>query len=1542
MTLLQARVDLVRNLLRDEGIDPVGDADPASSWLGADCCEASDTQRRLWFLDRLSPGSATYHIPFALRLRGPLDRRRLDDSLTAIAARHEGLRTTLPTVDGRPVQVIRAATERVEAELDELCGIAQDRREDEALDRATQEARRPFDLSAGPLWRAKLFRTAANTHLLVFTFHHAIFDGWSLMLFVRDLEMHYGTSGGSGVAPRSNALQFADATAWQRARAASGAGAEHLDYWLARLANPPAPIELSTQRRRLASSSGKGGVAVLPLPDALIDGLAAAGRRHRATLFMVALAGYAAWLRHRSGQTDILVATPVAARARMEWEPLIGAFVNTVLLRIDASGTPTFDELVVRTREVTIDAFVHQDTPADRVVEMVRRAGPTSRAPLVQVAFTLTTTPLGQPALENLETSIVSMDLETAKTDLSLGIARRARGWVATLQYDADLFTAAAAARMLGEIAELLTACAARPDVTVGSLLPAARTGRAPEVSLAPTDLTDVQTRIWIDQRLHPGVPLYNVATALTIRGAIDPAAFARAFQQLADSTPAFRTSFVEQDGLPRQLVGPPGPVPIEYADEPLTDDELKAWLVHRAAPPFAMAGPLFRSALLRRAPDCYVWLLVQHHLVTDGWTVGLLCDQLAAWYAFERGGGEMPRALPAFQDQAGRLRAAAEARRTADAQYWEERLAAVEPLRYHGSLPVKHSTRIRRRWIELAPEEERALHEIAAAFPGDTADQRIFLLVAATIYAWLFRTTGQHGISIGVPFHNRRTPVDKETVGLFMEVLPIAVVLDDSDSFLTLAGKVRRAQRQALRHPHCPAPAAVLARACDVAFNYHRTRVHEFGTLPSRLDWVYTGHERESVAIQLLEIESGRHAVGFDFHEDVFDPDQSDRTVDVFFSLMRSCLADPAGRIVDARLASDETLRQQDDGNDRARHHTSSRTVLALIAAQAAATPEAVAIEAPAGPAAGTIDYRTLVERANHLANQLRLLGIGRGSIVVLCLARSIELIVAVLGVLEAGAAYLPLDVRLPGARLGELVALSGATVIIGGSDAPAVDGCRTVSPADIAAASGAIQVTDATAMDDLAYVIYTSGSTGTPKGVEIPHRALANYTEYAADRFDLHPGDRVLQFAALSFDTAAEEIFPTLASGATLVLRSDDMVDTPAAFVRSLRERRVAVLNLPTAYWHVLVESGARLPDSVRLVLIGGEAVQSALLCKWRAAGPPWVRLLNGYGPTEATIVTTFAELTAAGQSDSEPTPIGYPVWNAQVYILDAQGRRVPRGTAGELYIGGAGLARGYRGEPALTAERFVPNPFFGVAGDRLYRTGDRVRMRPDGALAFLGRLDQQVKVRGHRVEPGEIEAGLRRHAAVHDAAVVLDQADSAGSLIAFVELAPGAAIASAALRAFVAGVLPEYMIPASIVVLPALPRTSSGKIDRPRLPLEVATVPRIAGAAPRTPIETLLAQQWRDVLRRPAVDITENFFEAGGHSLLAAQLAARVASALDLEFPLALLFEHPTIAGLAAALEPMMARQAPADTDAMGRMLAEIEALSEDEAQRLVGGV
>jgi hypothetical protein len=329
-----------------------------------------------------------------------------------------------------------------------------------------------------------------------------------------------------------------------------------------------------------------------------------------------------------------------------------------------------------------------------------------------------------------------------------------------------------------------------------------------------------------------------------------------------------------------------------------------------------------------------------------------------------------------------------------------------------------------------------------------------------------------------------------------------------------------------------------------------------------------------------------------------------------------------------------------------------------------------------------------------------------------------------------------------------------------------------------------------------------------------------------------------------------------------------------------------------------------------------------------------------LNGYGPTEATIVTTFAELTAAPQSDAEPASIGHPVWNAQLYILDPQARRVPAGTAGELYIGGAGLARGYRGQPALTAEGFVPNPFSGVAGDRLYRTGDRVRIRPDGALAFLGRLDQQIKVRGHRVEPGEIEAGLRRHPGVHDALVVLDPADPAGSLVAFVELVPGAAIAAAALRAFVAGLLPEYMVPTSIVVLPALPRTSSGKPDRLRLPFADAVAPLVAGPAPRTPIEALLAQQWRDVLRRPAIDITENFFEAGGHSLLAAQLATRVAGALDMEFPLALLFEHPTIAGLASALEPMLARQNPADSDVMARMLAEIEALSEEEAQRLAG--
>jgi amino acid adenylation domain-containing protein len=538
--------------------------------------------------------------------------------------------------------------------------------------------------------------------------------------------------------------------------------------------------------------------------------------------------------------------------------------------------------------------------------------------------------------------------------------------------------------------------------------------------------------------------------------------------------------------------------------------------------------------------------------------------------------------------------------------------------------------------------------------------------------------------------------------------------------------------------------------------------------------------------------------------------------------------------------------------------------------------------------------------------------------------------LIVALLGVLKAGGAYLPLDPAYPPDRLAFMLEDSGAQLVLTrerlrhlfpttGAAVLCLDAAGRVDagagedPAPVAAESpGPVSP------DSLAYVIYTSGSTGRPKGVMIQHRSLACYVRTVEREWALQPGDRVLQFISISFDMSVEEIFPCLALGATLVLRTEGMIDSVAGFLDACGARAVTVLVLPTAYWHevasAIAREGLTLPPSVRLVYFGGDKALPERVSGWRAHVSPDVRLVNSYGPTEATVTVTMHDLAAAagGAPDAEPAgrevPLGRPLPNVQLYVLDGYGQPAPVGVPGELHIGGVMLARGYLRRPGLTAERFVPDPFGAAPGGRLYRTGDLVRARADGALEFLGRADHQVKVRGFRVELGEVEAALARHPAVRDLAVVAREGPPGERRLVAYLLADPAALPPAAARRFLAGRLPDYMIPAHFVVLPRLPLTPNGKLDRRALPPpdegrdDGAALP----AAPRTALEARLVGLWEELLGVRPVGVTDSFFDLGGHSLLALRLITRLRDSLGRELPLATLLRAPTVERLAAALE------------------------------------
>lgn len=1022
----------------------------------------SFAQRGLWLLDQLEPGSSAYNVPVAVRLEGSLDVGALRLALGQISARHEALRTTVAVQDGEPVQQVAPPTP-ASLELTDLAGAPDGERDGRAMRLVDIWAHEPFQLAAGPLIRTRLIRLGEDVHILVVVMHHIICDGLSIHLLFDELAEHYG---GQGSNPPL-AVQYADYAAWQRGQQRDE---PEIAWWREYLAGAPTALALPTDHARPAVRSGAGATHVFTLPRTVADGAATLARGMRMSPFMVMLSAYGALVGRLTGSNDLLVGTPFSARSQPEVEPLIGFFVNTLPVRVDLSGQPTFAQLLGRVRTSLLDVLAHQQVPFDTLVEALALDRDPSITPLVQTVFTFEPRPLAEPRLAGVEAELLTLQASSAKFDLDFMVVQKADGsgdLEVAINYSTELFEAATIARLADRFHRLLAAAVAVPDTPLASL------------------------------------PL-------------------------------------------------------------LTDDE--------------------RSAVVER------------------------------WSA-----------------------------------------------------------------------------------------------------------TG-------------------------------------------------------------------VARQSD-------TLVHE------------------------------------------------------------------------------------------------------LFARQAVATPDATAVAL----GASSLTYAELDARADRLAHRLQALGTGPDDVVGILLPRSLDLVTAVLGVMKSGAAYLPLDTNHPTGHIGRVLDTAGSGLVVTdtqtsarlrGTDASAVRIDELVLDA------GAVVATRSRSRpDNLAYVIFTSGSTGEPKGVGVPHRALANHAQVMRERFALSREDRVLQFANIGFDVAAEELFPTWLAGGCVVMCSDP--PAPDALGALLTGGGVTVANLPSSYWQQWVATldlDRPVPaPALRLLVIGSESVDAATLAGW--CRRTTIPVLNAYGLTETTVTSL---VHAVREPDGVTVAVGKPIAGVEAYVLDADLEPVAPGVHGELYLGGAGLARGYLGRPDLTAERFLPNPFATVPGARLHRTGDRARWSTDGSIEVLGRMDEQLKVRGYRIEPAEVEAALCRHPEVTQAAVV---ADGDRRLVGYVVTSEGAGV-PADLRDQVAAELPTYLVPNVLVALDAMPLSASGKVDRKRLPMPVA--PTVMQAAPaRTELERRLVAIWRDVLDIARVGIDDNFFDAGGSSFTLATVHARLCDLLGRRVPMVTLYEYPTIAALAAHL-------------------------------------
>lgn len=1036
----------------------------------------------------------------------------------------------------------------------------------------------------------------------------------------------------------------------------------------------------------------------------------------------------------------------------------------------------------------------------------------------------------------------------------------------------------------------------------------------------SPVPLSFAQERLWFLAELDPGSPAYNISFVRRLSGALDVAALQRALSEVVRRHESLRTRFEDLGGVPQQVIDEAQDCSLKLVDlsgKEAAEQMAEAQrLAHEEGQrPFALSREWgLRAQLLRLSNTDHILLLTMHHIVSDGWSLGILFTELQRLYeAYTRNeASPLPELRLQYADFALWQRewlAATELQKQLN--YWKEQLAGVTTVELPRDKPrpAAPSFRGEKQLLRLSAELSRELQALARA-EGAT----LFMVMLAAFQVLLSRYSGQTDICVGTPIANRNRAQLEDLIGSFVNTLLLRTDLSGDPTFSELLERVREVALAAYAHQDLPFeklvdelhPERSLSRnpLFDVIFAVQNAPRSEAQMGSLRLEPWGEGSKTTRMDLEVHVSEGAQGLVcTFVYATDLFEAETIERLIGHYQQLLEAVVTDRNQRVSELPLLTGAERAQLTQWNETGTSYP-EQCISELFETQAEQHGTAIAVRF----GDEKLTYAELNKRANQLAHYLREFGIGPEQLVAICIERSIDTLVGLLGILKAGGAYLPLDPGYPAERLRYMLEDAQPSLLLTQtkhlSQLPKTDLPTVCLDADreLIARQRTDNLCSQTSPENLAYVMYTSGSTGYPKGVVVTQRnvvRLVKENNYAS----LNANEVFLQFAPLTFDASTLEIWGALLNGAQLVVfppylpTLDELGDT-------IEENKVSTLWLTAGLFHQLVDERPESLTKVRQVLAGGD-VLSVPHVERALRFMNGNRLINGYGPTENTTFTCCHLIKSSG---SRSIPIGRPLANTQVYVLDRNYQPVPVGVSGELYVGGDGLARGYLNSPEKTAEKFIPNVFSSKPGTRLYRTGDLVRYLPNGDLEFIGRIDQQVKIRGFRIEPAEIEYILGQHPGVADC-VVTATPDEAGEkfLTAYVVPATGVKMEASELRSFLHEKLPEYMMPSAFISLEALPLTDNGKVDYQALPVrDNASLPEIEKfVEPRTATEKALSYIWARALHLERVGVFDNFFELGGNSLKATQVMSRVRSVLNVGLPLRALFESPTIAEFAQVL-------------------------------------
>ncbi|NEO72996.1 non-ribosomal peptide synthetase, partial [Moorena sp. SIO3H5] len=1064
--------------------------------------------------------------------------------------------------------------------------------------------------------------------------------------------------------------------------------------------------------------------------------------------------------------------------------------------------------------------------------------------------------------------------------------------------------------------------------------------------------LSFAQERLWFLNQLFPNNPAYNLPIVLTIDGTLNVVALEQSLNAIIQRHEMLRTTFSDLDGKPVQIVAPVTDLTLLVVDlqnsySPQEQSEKVQQLVRQEAMAlFDLAkGPMLRVTLLRLDPERHVLLITMHHIMCDLWSLGILVKELSSFYtAFSQGKTpilpELPIQYPDFAYWQREWFAGEVLEKQLN--YWKKQLAGVSPvlkLPTDYPHPAQPTFKGGSKSFQIDLDLTRKLRQLS-----QESESTLFMTLLSAFFVLLSRYSGQLDLVVGSPIANRNRGETESLIGMFVNTLVLQADLSDNPTFKKLLNQVRETTLEAYAHQDLPFEKLVEELNIErnlshnplvqVAFALQNTKMEPWNLpglrVSQRLDFDFTRFDLE---VRLMEVSSGLE-VCCNYSRDIFEPDTINRMMKHFQVLLEAVVTHPEQRVLQLPIMTEVELDQiLVQWNDTITDYPTDKCIHQLFEAQVQKTPEAIAVVFEDQQ----LTYFELNCRANQLAHYLQSLGVKPEVLVGICVERSLLMIVGLLGILKAGGAYVPLDPSYPAPRLSYIKEDAAVPILVATksvlSDLPQHQAKVVCLDSDLDTVALSQQSTDNPAIgvtpENLAYVIYTSGSTGQPKGVLIPHQNVTRLFRTTEAIYNFNPHDCWTLFHSYAFDFSVWELWGALLYGGRLVIVPYWVSRSPKEFYDLLVQHQVTVLNqTPSAFAQLIPVDLGYSADALKLryVIFGGEALKIQTLAPWfERHGDQCPELINMYGITETTVHVTYLFLSK-DNIEQVSSPIGKALADLRIYILDPYLQPVPIAVPGELHIGGAGLARGYLNRPDLTAERFIPNPFEGD-NSKLYKTGDLARYLPDGNIEYIGRIDNQVKVRGYRIETGEIESTLTQHPTVKET-VVLATEDNSGNkgLVAYIVLLSETPEGSQTeqigkLKQYLKQRLPEYMIPSGFVVLPQLPLTPNGKVDRKALPVpDVASSVSTEYVAPQTQTQKVLAEIWQEVLAIEKVGIHDNFFDLGGHSLLATQVVSRIQQAFAVECPLKTLFETPELASLAQKLEKYLAASEGVETIAI----------------------